>query len=72
MLELTEIDYELLHDVDESDAVREGMPVDWLKSPGDWFKMQWQTVNGAKSWDSNPLVWVLGFKVLESRCSRKS
>ncbi len=63
LLELTEIDIEPLHHVDEPDAMREGMPADWVKSPIEWFEAQWHAVNGAASWQSNPLVWVLGFRV---------
>ena len=70
VLVLTEIDYEPLHDVDEPDAIREGMPGDWLKSPVDWFKTQWQAVNGVASWGSNPLVWVLGFRVSQHLINR--
>jgi hypothetical protein len=69
LLELAEIDYELLHDVDEPDAIREGMPKHWAESPIEWFKGQWHAVNGAASWDSNPVVWVLGFRVVERDAS---
>lgn len=67
VLELTEIDYELLHDVDEPDAMREGMPSDWQQSSIAWFERQWKTVNGVASWNSNPLVWVLGFRVVRDK-----
>jgi hypothetical protein len=40
------------------------MPKHWAESPIEWFKGQWHAVNGAASWDSNPLVWVLGFRVV--------
>ena len=70
VLELTEIDYEPLHNVDEPDAIQEGMPKDWTESPIEWFKMQWYAVNGAASWQRNPLVWVLGFRVVQNRKTR--
>ena len=32
----------------------------------DSFKSLWQSINGPESWDKNPLVWAIEFKVLEA------
>ena len=32
-------------------------------NPIDSFRTLWESVNGADSWDKNPWVWVIDFKV---------
>jgi hypothetical protein len=48
---------EPLHDINKPDALAEG-----TQSVAA-FKSLWQTLHGQKSWDLNPDVWVIEFKV---------
>lgn len=36
------------------------------RSPKSSFMSLWQSINGAESWDENPWVWVVEFKVLST------
>ena len=33
--------------------------------PKDSFKSLWQSINGLKSWDANPWVWVVEFEIMK-------
>lgn len=35
-------------------------------SPKDSFRSLWESINGAESWDRNPWIWVVKFKVLST------
>jgi len=37
----------------------------YLDSPKISFYSLWKSINGQQSWDDNPFVWVIGFKVVE-------
>jgi hypothetical protein len=37
----------------------------WLETAKHSFQSLWQSINGPLSWDKNPFVWVVEFKVLE-------
>lgn len=69
-LEIRNVSVERLHDIDEEDAAAEGYPgtnVDGKHIPWSargWFEALWHSINGVKSWDANPFVWVVGFKVV--------
>lgn len=41
----------------------------WFRSPINAFKNLWESINGEESWDKNPWVWVVEFKVIEGRQS---
>lgn len=42
------------------------MPLARSMRPIDAWRIVWSTINGAESWGSNPWVWVLGFRRVES------
>lgn len=80
-LEIVDIRVERLKDISQKDAMAEGAPPshhsidkvsreighpDFSRS---WFAQLWQSINGAESWDDNPWVWVISFKVVEVRHS---
>jgi hypothetical protein len=61
VLEVTETRVERVQDILEADAHREGVPLvngSYVRG----FVDIWHSINGAKSWDANPWVWVVGFK----------
>lgn len=66
LLEITGVRVERLQDISESDCCAEGCgsPITRdLKKPQ--FMALWQSINGPDSWDANPWVWVVEFKVLK-------
>lgn len=73
-LEITNIRVERLQDISEEDAMDEGTGVMLYRNEfweGDkdcyrkLFKLLWQSINGADSWNKNPWVWVVEFKQVE-------
>jgi hypothetical protein len=80
-LEITGIRVERLQDISEDDAVAEGIQLfsdgtfknylleDHFDQPGllpiESYKSLWETINGPSSWDANPWVWVVEFKVIK-------
>lgn len=74
-LEITGVRVERLQDISESDARAEGVTwQEWCQNDDgtnepyeeatDAFKRLWESINGPKSWDANPWVWVVEFKVV--------
>lgn len=68
LLEITDVRVERLQSISFEDAEREGnvrigMPYD----PIEMFSERWDETNAKRghSWDSNPWVWVIGFRVVE-------
>jgi hypothetical protein len=77
-LEITNIKVERVQDISEEDARREGVQeyqfaygskltkpiiVDGFHVSAQYkFSKLWQQINGEKSWDNNPWVWVIEFK----------
>ncbi|MGR2678682.1 hypothetical protein [Chromobacterium haemolyticum] len=71
VLEITDIRVERLQDITYGDAQDEGWPpmVDGKPNPHDpitWFKLLWEELYGAGSWDANPYVWRISFKKVEA------
>lgn len=66
ILEITNIRIERLNDISEADCVKEGIGSALLrdcKRPK--FMQLWESINGTGSWDKNPWVWVVEFKVIK-------
>lgn len=82
-VELTGVTVERLHDITEGGAKREGVKAGkFITGPGqheyqlelnphgsyiDGFRFTWCELNGMASWDANPWVWVLSFKLKKSK-----
>lgn len=67
-LQIEEIRVERLQDITYQDILVEGMPkpLGDYSSPVDWFETLWTKINGPGSWDANPWVWVITFKVVST------
>jgi hypothetical protein len=68
-LELTEVRVERLWDISYSSMEAEGcLPSNicggsWTVLRDEYWKPLWESINGPASWDANPWVWVLTFRV---------
>jgi hypothetical protein len=66
VLELTEIRVERLQDISEADAEAEGcLPCECIPEAPSFvcgYRQLWSVINGPRSWDLNPWVWVLTFR----------
>ncbi len=63
-LEITGVRVERLQDISEADAMAEGVYTDPACPARDAFESLWEQINGPGSWDANPWVWVVEFKVV--------
>ncbi|KUE89126.1 hypothetical protein ASL20_09870 [Cupriavidus necator] len=77
-LEITALRAERLNDCSEADAIAEGIAPEldgWTDysnpscqmcmNPVDSYRTLWNSINGADAWDTNPRVWVVGFRRVE-------
>lgn len=69
LLEITGVRVERLKDISEANAKAEGAAWVACGSPQEGshkagFAALWESINGAGSWDVNPWVWVIEFKVV--------
>lgn len=65
-LEIINIRVERLNDISEADCLKEGVGSPILrdcKKPK--FMQLWESINGEGSWDKNPWVWVVEFKLIQ-------
>lgn len=75
-LEITDVRVEHVQEISEEDAEAEGIrrteggwwagPRDNYMVPSAAYRELWDSINGAGSWSSNPWVWVITFKRVES------
>jgi hypothetical protein len=66
-LEIVDVKVERLQDISRGDAMSEGCPFPNMAketSPCAWFSKLWQKINGEESWNENPFVWCISFKVI--------
>jgi hypothetical protein len=52
---------ERLQAISEQDAIAEGVERG-AGNPVDSYRALWERINGAGSWDANPLIWVVEFR----------
>ncbi|WP_313369194.1 hypothetical protein [Achromobacter animicus] len=76
VLDITSVHVERLQDINEADAIAEGVglnpPAEGVRVttpecetlPRVMFRALWDQINGAGAWDANPWVWVVKFRVL--------
>lgn len=72
ILEITGVRVERLNDISNDDALAEGMDdgtseaalaTGWFEKPRRAFRRLWEQIYGQESWDANPWVWVIEFKL---------
>jgi len=78
-LEITGVRVERLNDINEADAIAEGVTavssggvtlftttgVNCFQTAKDAYAALWESINGPGSWDANPWVWVVEFRRIE-------
>jgi hypothetical protein len=72
-LEVTAVRIERLQDISEADSEAEGVnfiracqDADETLTAKQLFAALWESINGPKSWDANPFVWVYEFKAVNN------
>lgn len=80
-LEVTEVRVQRLQEISEEDAIAEGISKEYCDpigkhSKADWhirndYRDLWNSINSKRgySWDSNPWVWCISFKVIKPQIS---
>jgi len=77
-LEITGVRVERLNDINEADAIAEGVTavssggvtlftttgVNCFQTAKDAYAALWESINGPGSWGANPWVWCISFKVI--------
>ena len=67
LLEMTSIKVERLQAISREDALAEGTDSDPAAAdPIGSFAKYWDYINGVESWETNPWVWVVGFRKVEA------
>lgn len=70
LLEVVSVRVERLQDISGPDALEEGFnggcgcpTCETAAKP--WYRQLWEDINGPDSWETNPYVWVVEFKVIK-------
>jgi hypothetical protein len=66
-LEVVDVRLERLNDLSVGDAIAEGVSGTTAITPcyaRERFKTLWESINGPGSWDVNPWVWAVSFRVV--------
>jgi hypothetical protein len=74
-LEITDVRVERLQAISEADAIAEGIQLlngrytfnaglHESRSAVESYRWLWESINGTGSWDANPWVWVISFKMV--------
>lgn len=78
-LEITDVRVERLQDISEADAIAEGISEFiggwWCEhddaeqiagtTPQEGYRHLWERINGKGSWDANPWVWAISFRMIK-------
>jgi hypothetical protein len=64
LLEITDVRVERLQEISDDDARLEGYDRSHA-FPREWFARLWASINGADSWNANPWVWVVSFRMVD-------
>jgi len=82
LLEVTGVRVERIQDISEEDAKAEGasptltsLDATQFGAVGtcrEGFRQIWESINGEKSWDANPWVWVIEFKRIDSAALKQA
>lgn len=70
LLEIAGVRVERLQDISIGDCCAEGAPIadnepHQTHAVHTWYQELWESINGHGSWDANPFVWVIEFKVVK-------
>ena len=81
-LQVADVRIERLQDISEEDAAAEGVESEFdtyrdyhfkdslgsfvLDTPKSSFTTLWESINGLDSWNQNPFVWVVSFRILST------
>lgn len=63
LLRIAKVRVERLQDISVADALAEGIAPETPPDPVRAYRGIWEGINGAGSWDANPLVWVVAFNM---------
>jgi hypothetical protein len=68
LLEIINIKVEKIRDISTEDCIKEGWPgLPIAKHLSErWFQDLWESIYGPRSWELNPWVWAIEFRVVEN------